>query len=196
MKKCKNCGMIQSNDNTVCLDCNSPLVSFLSEDENKQAEATLKKQVDNLADKTDEFYVSLRDRILGYTCFGFIVLALVLIGMAYHQYQQLTPQEVSQITINDNTVTFPIAFENPTPRMKQLRDIMDLGWLCILISAMTCPLLLAPRFVWWLRTWKYRFYHGWDTPPSYYDTVSRKIISYITFGLAALAQIYGWILFL
>ena len=67
MKKCKNCGMIQSNDNTVCLDCNSPLVSFLSEDENKQAEVTLKKQVDNLADKTDEFYVSLRDRILGYS---------------------------------------------------------------------------------------------------------------------------------
>ncbi len=196
MKKCKNCGIIQSDDNTICPDCSSPLVSLLSEEENEQAEIALKKRVDDMTERTDEFYVSLRDRIMGYTCLGFIVVALVLIALAYHQYRQLSPEEVSQITINDQTVTFPYEFEVPTPRMNQLKDVMNLGWICILLSAMTCPLFLTPRFVWWVTTWKYRVYHGWETPPSYYDTVSRKIVAGISFALGAGSLIYGWILFL
>jgi hypothetical protein len=187
--------MVQSDDNTVCLDCSSPLGSSMSEGENKVAEASIKDKVNDMAERTDEFYISLRDKIMGYVCIGFIVVALVLIALAYHQYQQLNPNEVSQITINDHTVTLPNGFDVPTPRMYQLKDVMNLGWICILVSAFTCPLLLAPRFVWWLKTWKYRFYHGWETPPSYYDTVSRKIVAGISFVISAIALIYGWILF-
>ena len=196
MKKCKNCGMVQSDDNTVCLDCSSPLGPSMSEGENKVAEASIKDKVNDMAERTDEFYISLRDKIMGYACIGFIVVALVLIALAYHQYQQLNPNEVSQITINDHTVTPPNGFDVPTPRMYQLKDVMNLGWICILVSAFTCPLFLAPRFVWWLKTWKYRFYHGWETPPSYYDTVSRKIVAGISFVISAIALIYGWILLL
>ena len=196
MKKCKNCGMVQSDDNTVCLDCSSPLGPSMSEGENKVAEASIKDKVNDMAERTDEFYISLRDKIMGYVCIGFIVVALVLLALAYHQYQQLNPNEVSQITINDHTVTLPNGFDVPTPRMYQLKDVMNLGWICILVSALTCPLLLAPRFVWWLKTWKYRFYHGWETPPSYYDTVSRKIVAGISFVISAIALIYGWILLL
>lgn len=196
MKKCKNCGMVQSDDNTVCLDCSSPLGLSMSEGENKVAEASIKDKVNDMAERTDEFYISLRDKIMGYVCIGFIVVALVLIALAHHQYQQLNPNEVSQITINDYTVTLPNGFDVPTPRMYQLKNVMNLGWICILVSASTCPLLLAPRFVWWLKTWKYRFYHGWETPPSYYDTVSRKIVAGISFVISAIALIYGWILLL
>lgn len=196
MKKCKNCGMVQSDDNTVCLDCSSPLGPSMSEGANKAAEASIKDKVNDMAERTDEFYISLRDKIMGYACVGFIVVALVLIALAYHQYQQLNSNEVSQITINDHTVTLPNGFDVPTPRMYQLKDVMNLGWICILVSAFTCPLLLAPRFVWWVTTWKYRFYHGWETPPSYYDTVSRKIVAGISFVISAIALIYGWILLL
>ena len=187
--------MIQSDDNTVCLDCSSPLTSLMSEEETNKAEKTLKNTVSDLAEKTEEFYVSLRDKIMGYSCIGLIAIAIVLILLASHHLGKLEPNKITQIG------EFVMPDENyiltlPTERMNELSDAITCGLSAILTSAFSFLMLLLPRIMWLLDTWQYRVFHGWDTTPSYFAILSRKIITYTAYGIGIIALIYGWILFL
>ena len=185
--------MIQSDDNTVCLDCSSPLGSPMEEDENRKAEETLKNQVDDIAEKSDEFYVPLRDKIMGYSCIFFIAIAILLIGLSYTQLGTLEEQRITQF----DGIILPDAFTLtiPTERMNQLSDAMGCGWITILTSFLACMGLMFPRLMWFLETWKYRVHYGWDTPASHFVMRSRKISAYILFGISIISLIYGWILF-
>lgn len=193
MKKCKNCGMIQSDDNTVCLDCSSPLGSSMEEAENKKAEGELKKQVDDLVEGSDEFYVPLRDKVMGYACIFFSVVAIVLILLANHQYNKLEPSRVTQM--GEFILPDEVVITLPTQRMNQLRDAQTCGLITIITAVFSCLMLLLPRFMWLWDTWKYRAFHGWDTPPSRLAMLSRKISAYIAWAISVVSLIYGWILF-
>ena len=193
MKKCKNCGMIQSDDNTVCLDCSSPLGSPMEEAENKKADVAIKKQVDDMVERSDEFYVPLRDKIMGYACIFFSVIAIVLILLANHQYNKLEPDKVTQI--GDFTLPDEVLLTLPTQRMNQLSDAQACGLITIITAVFSCLMLLLPRLMWLLDTWKYRAFHGWDTPPSRLAMLSRKISAYIAWAISTVSLIYGWILF-
>lgn len=193
LKKCKNCGMIQSDDNTVCLDCSSPLGTPMSEAENAEAEIALKKQVDDITEKSDEFYVPLRDKIMGYSCIAFIVIAIVLISLANHQHGKLEPGKVTQV--GSFVLPDEVNLTLPTKRMNELSDAIGCGWITILTSFLACMGLLFPRMMWFLETWKYRVHYGWDTPASHYVMLSRRISAYILFGIGSISLIYGWLLF-
>ena len=193
MKKCKNCGMIQSDDNTVCLDCSSPLGSPMEEAENKKADVAIKKQVDDMVERSDEFYVPLRDKIMGYACIFFSVIAIVLILLANHQYNKLEPDKVTQI--GDFTLPDEVLLTLPTQRMNQLSDAQACGLITIITAVFSCLMLLLPRLMWLLDTWKYRAFHGWDTPPSHLAMLSRRVSAYIAWAISTISLIYGWILF-
>ena len=193
MKKCKNCGMIQSDDNTVCLDCSSPLGSSMEEAENRKAEGELKKQVDDLVERSDEFYVPLRDKVMGYACIFFSVVAIVLILLANHQYNKLEPSRVTQM--GEFILPDEVVITLPTQRMNQLSDAQTCGLITIITAVFSCLMLLLPRFMWLWDTWKYRAFHGWDTPPSRLAMLSRKISAYIAWAISVVSLIYGWILF-
>ena len=193
MKKCKNCGMVQSDDNTVCLDCSSPLGPSMSEGENEAAEAAIKEKVDAMTEHSDEFYVSLRDKVMGYACIFFSVVALVLILLASHQYNKLEPDRITQM--GEFVLPDEVVITLPTKRMNQLGEAMGCGWIAIITAVFSCLMLLLPRFMWLWDTWKYRAFHGWDTPPSHFAMLSRKISAYISWGISMISLIYGWILF-
>ena len=185
--------MIQSDDNTVCLDCSSPLGSPMEEAENKKADVAIKKQVDDMVERSDEFYVPLRDKIMGYACIFFSVIAIVLILLANHQYNKLEPNKVTQI--GDFTLPGEVLLTLPTQRMNQLSDAQACGLITIITAVFSCLMLLLPRLMWLLDTWKYRAFHGWDTPPSRLAMLSRKISAYIAWAISTVSLIYGWILF-
>ena len=185
--------MIQSDDNTVCLDCSSPLGSPMEEAENKKADVAIKKQVDDMVERSDEFYVPLRDKIMGYACICFSVIAIVLILLANHQYNKLEPDKVTQI--GDFTLPDEVLLTLPTQRMNQLSDAQACGLITIITAVFSCLMLLLPRLMWLLDTWKYRAFHGWDTPPSHFAMLSRKISAYIAWAISTVSLIYGWILF-
>ena len=194
MKKCKNCGMIQSDDNTVCLDCSSPLGSSLTETENQMAEDALKSKVHDLAEKTDEFYVPRHAKIMGYSCFLLIVIAVLLIAFAYTELGTLEAQRITEM----NGVTLPDSFDLtiPTERMTQLSDAMACGWIAILTSAISVAFLLFPRLMWLLQTWKFRIFLDWETPASRFIMISRRISAYILYACSVFFLIYGWLLYL
>ena len=193
MKKCKHCGAVQSDDNMICMDCSSPLGSSMSESENKAAESAIKEKVDAMAEHADEFYVSLRDKMMGYACIFFSVVALVLILLASHQYNKLEPDLITQI--GDFTLPNEVQITIPTKRMDQLSDAMICGLIAIIAAVFSSLMLLLPRLMWLWDTWKYRAFHGWDTPPSHLAMLSRKISAYIAWAISIASLIYGWILF-
>ena len=185
--------MIQSDDNTVCLDCSCPLGSSMEEAENKKAEGELKKQVDDLVEGSDEFYVPLRDKVMGYACIFFSVVAIVLILLANHQYNKLEPSRVTQM--GEFILPDEVVITLPTQRMNQLSDAQTCGLITIITAVFSCLMLLLPRFMWLWDTWKYRAFHGWDTPPSRLAMLSRKISAYIAWAISVVSLIYGWIFF-
>ena len=193
MKKCKHCGAVQSDDNMICMDCSSPLGSSMSEQENEAAESAIKEKVDTMAEHSDEFYVSLRDKVMGYACIFFSVVALVLILLASHQYNKLEPSRVTQM--GEFILPDEVVITLPTKRMNQLSDAMGCGWITIITAIFSCLMLLLPRLMWLWDTWKYRAFHGWDTPPSHFAMLSRKISAYIAWAISVVSLIYGWILF-
>ena len=197
MKKCKNCGAIQSDDQTVCLDCSVPLGNSMTDAEENAADAVFEKKLNNMAEQTDDFYVPRHDKIMGYACILLIVASIVLMTLAHQAQRTISETLVSEITINDHTVALPdgVAFSVPSQRETQLNEAKGLGLICILASAFACPMLLIPRIMWFLDTLGYRIFHGWDTPRSYYAKVSRKIGTYIIFGIALIALSYGWLLY-
>ena len=193
MKKCKHCGAVQSDDNMICMDCSSPLGSSMSEQENEAAESAIKEKVDAMAEHADEFYVSLRDKVMGYACIFFSVVALVLILLASHQYNKLEPDRITQM--GEFILPDEVAITLPTKRMNQLSDAMTCGLITIITAVFSCLMLLLPRLMWLWDTWKYRAFHGWDTPPSRLAMLSRKISAYIAWAISVVSLIYGWILF-
>ena len=186
--------MIQSDDNTVCLDCSSPLGTPLAEAENEEAEAAIKNKVNEISEKTDEFYVSLRDKIVGYSCIFLAAIAILLITLANNQYGKLEPGRITQI--GDVVLPEAAQFTLPTERMNQLNDAMGCGLLAILFAVLSALALLLPRMMWLLETWKYRAHYGWDTPALPHIMKVRKIGAYICYGISVFFIIYGWRLFL
>lgn len=64
MKKCKSCGALQKDERTVCIDCGQRLGDPLTERELKALEDGLELQLDEMADRCDEFHVSRFDYVL------------------------------------------------------------------------------------------------------------------------------------
>lgn len=194
MKKCKNCGMVQSDDNTVCLDCSSPLGSPMDKAENQKAEDAFKNKVHDMVEQSDEFYVPLRDKIVGYSCIFLAAIAILLITLANNQYGKLEPGRITQI--GDVVLPENVQFTLPTERMNQLSDAVGCGLLAILFAVLSALALLLPRMMWLLETWKYRAHYGWDTPALPHIMKVRKIGAYICYGISVFFLIYGWRLFL
>ena len=193
MKKCKNCGTVHSDDNMICLDCSCPLGPSMTENENEDAESAIKEKVDEMAERSDEFYVSRRDRMMGYACIFLAVAAILLMILSNLQLGKLEPERVTQI--NDYVLPENAVITLPTKRMKQLDNASACALITIITAVFSCLMLLLPRLMWLWDTWKYRVHYGWDTPPSHLVMLARKISAYMAFGIALISLINGWILF-
>ena len=64
MKKCKSCGALQKDERTVCIDCGQRLGEPLTKRELKALEDGLETQLDEMADRCDDFHVSRFDYVL------------------------------------------------------------------------------------------------------------------------------------
>ena len=65
MKKCKKCGALQSDEKTTCLDCGTLLGRPMTEEEEEAADELLDDRLDDLSERMQDFYVPLRDKIMG-----------------------------------------------------------------------------------------------------------------------------------
>ncbi len=202
MKKCKKCGALQSDDKSVCIDCGAHLGRAMTPLEEEAAEAALDDKLDNMAERAEDFYVPLRDKIMGALCIVGIIAAIVLIvlvGRANDDIRQAIPDNVIVNTSNGFTEILSDGegnYDYPHARVDELSRATLSAVIGIICLVAAFPMLIIPKFMWLLDTLKYRIFYGWDTTPSYFAIVIRKVVTYILFGVGVIAVIGGWYMYL
>lgn len=68
MKKCKKCNTVQNDSRSVCVECGAVLGKPMTEEEEYEVKASLEEKLDDLAEQSDDFYVPIKDRIIGVLC--------------------------------------------------------------------------------------------------------------------------------
>lgn len=203
MKKCRKCGAVQNDDRTTCVDCGALLGRPMTEEEEYLAEAELDDRLDDMAERTRDFYVPLRDKIIGVLCIIGAVAAILLlnfVGVEKAKIKAEVPD--SGMASYSNEVYITITGDGsprrayPTARSRTLDKAGDYALIALISFIAAVPMLLIPQLMWELDTLKYRVFYNWDTTPSYFALVMRKALTY---GLSVIGMgsiLYGYYLYL
>lgn len=201
MKKCRKCGALQSDDRTQCVDCGTLLGAPMTDAEESRAEAALDDKLDQMAERTADFHVPLRDKILGVLAILGIIAAIVLlclVGAEKKEIRDAVPANVQrQIFHNGSFVTTitspkPSSVSYSSARMDALDKSQAAALAALIAFAAAAPMLLVPGLMWNLDTLKYRLFYNWDTTPSYFALCLRRAATYILFAAGVIAILYGF----
>ncbi|MBQ9717817.1 MAG: hypothetical protein IJV76_07470 [Clostridia bacterium] len=194
MKKCKKCGAVQSDERSVCIDCGTLLGRPMSEAEEAQAEAALDDRLDGMAERAQDFYVSVPEKVMGILCILGVIAAVVMLGLVSAEkpkLEELVPDHI-QIFRHEGGTTIlrgfdPVTGENYEEdippyyysRRNELENIAKTALLSGILCVTAAPLLLFPKFVWWLHTLRYRLWYDWEPSPTWFALMFPKIFAYI-----------------
>lgn len=203
MKKCTRCGAVQNDDRTSCIDCGALLGRSMTREEENLVEAELDDRLEGLAERTEDFYVPLREKILGVLCIIGAVAAILLLNFVGIEKKEIKGSIPDGVMISQGggfTVIMSADgasdFVYPTRRSHTLDDAGDLAVVSLVAFIGAVPMLLIPQLMWKLDTLKYRVFYNWDTTPSYFALVMRKALTY---GLSVIGMgsiLYGYYLYL
>ncbi len=215
MKKCKKCGAIQSDDRTNCLDCGAILGKPLSEEEADAVEDQLDDKLDGMAERAQDFYVSVPDKIMGILCIVIAVASLVMLNLvsvskANIEKQNPNPDRHITATYANGQLVNSVGFDMSTgeffdPSAEDLKTLnlrsglenAASGALIALVSAIAAfPSLLFPRFVWYIDTLKYRLWFDADPTPSFFYIAMMKFWRYVFFGISVIGIAYSYFVYL
>ena len=201
MKKCIKCGAIQNDSRHHCIDCGEKLGKPLSEAEAVEIEQKLDKTLDDMSDRTEKFYVPLRDKIMGaISAIGIIaaIILLILVGRANNQIEASIPDGV----IVDRGAGFTtiisdgeVDYQYPSAYKERIDSAGASALISLFCFAMAIPMLTIPKVMWFLTTLRYRIFFNWDTTPSDFALFIHKAISYILFASGVIGVLYGYWLF-
>jgi len=202
MKKCHNCGAVQGDDRTTCIDCDSALGRPISKAEEKRIDESIDDKLDSMAERTEDFYVPIYDKIMGVLCIIGIIAAIILINLCGIEEQQIEndiPEGVSVVQSsgsiiimsdgNSSEYVFPSARSHTLDQAQMYAVLSIVG----LIGAV--PMLFFPKIMWLIHTLKYRLLYNWDTTPSYFALVIRKAATYILFAIGGGSVIFAYSLY-
>ena len=209
MKKCKKCGAVQNDDRTTCVDCGTLLGRPMTEEEEEMAEAALDDKLYAMSERTEDFYVPVRDKIMGVLCIVGVIAAILLLNFAGVEKAKLKNDVPSDVMVTyengafvtaygtgtDGAVLSP-AFRFPSSRYRTLEEAQAYALISLISFIAAGPMLFFPRFMWFLDTLKYRIFYNWDTTPSYFAIVCRKIATYFLFVLGVGTILYAYWLYL
>ena len=198
MKKCRKCGAVQSDDRTQCVDCGTLLGTPMTDAEEAHAEAALDDKLDQMADRTEDFHVSLRDKIFGALAILCIIAAVVLLNLAGVEKNKIPePLSPEQIILNGNISSTEITASRRHAALRRTLDQSRTAALCtILVCTVAALLLLKPRLMWNLDTLKYRLFYNWDTQPTWFAVILRRAFAYIFLIGGVITVVYGYYLYL
>ena len=81
MKICGKCGAHQSDDRSTCLDCGAILGRPLSESEERELNEDISDTLTGMSERTEDFYVSPLDRVLGIAAIVLAVAMVILLNV-------------------------------------------------------------------------------------------------------------------
>lgn len=195
MKICEKCGAHQSDDRSTCLDCGAVLGKPLTESEERAVEEDISDTLQGMSERTEDFYVSPLDRVLGILCIVLAVAMVILINVYSVQKNALEADLPSgtvisgDIIITTDPVTGSVGMSNVHPNrlsIEQLDRAMInclIGLVCLGFSALE---FLIPKVMWFFDTLRYRlWFHGEPSPSDFY-LITAKIFKYVIFFVGVL----------
>lgn len=198
MKKCKNCGALQNDDNSTCIDCGAVLGKALSEAEAAEINESLDNKLDGMSERTEDFYVSLRDKIMGVLSVIGIIAAIVLLVLVGRENDRINA-EIPDGVIVDRGSGFTtilsdgeVDYTYPSALKRKLDNVGMSALISLVCLIAAFPMLIVPKFMWFIDTLRYRMFYNWDTTPSYFALVVRKAFTYIFFAVGIIGVIYGY----
>ena len=99
MKKCKKCGTVQSNDRNICIECDSILGKPMTKNEEEISDAALDEKLNDMTERTDDFYVPLRDKIMGVLCILGIIESIILISLTVGERSEIKNEIPENVTV-------------------------------------------------------------------------------------------------
>lgn len=202
MKKCKKCGAVQGDSRSTCIDCGSILDSAVGEGEKADIEADFEDTLDDMANRTEDFYVSRVERIFGIICIVVAVAGLVILNFANVRKAEIENELREYSVVLSNGVVFDSVWDLANDEAYELynvRSLMDKVATLGLIGFFSCVgaalLFLTPRFVWNVGSLKYRLRFDSEPTPSYFSIISRKIEMYVFFASGVMCVIFGYLIY-
>ncbi|MBQ7921825.1 MAG: hypothetical protein IJ325_04500 [Clostridia bacterium] len=198
MKKCKKCGALQNDDNSTCIDCEAVLGKALDEAEAAEINERLDDTLEGMGERKEDFYVPLRDKIMGVlSAVGIIavIILLVLVGRENDRIDADIPDGVivdrgsGFITILSDS---EVDYSYPSALKRKLDNVGMNALISLICLIVALPMLIVPKFMWFIDTLRYRMFYNWDTTPSYFALVVRKAVTYIFFAVGIMGVIYGY----
>lgn len=198
MKKCKNCGALQNDDNNTCIDCGTVLGKPLTEKETAEINENLDDKLEGMSERTEDFYVPLRDKIMGVLSAVGIIAAIILLVLVGRENDRITADIPAGVIVDRGSGFTTILSDGevdytyPSALKRKLDNVGMSALISLVCFVVALPMLIVPKFMWFLDTLRYRMFYNWDTTPSYFALVVRKAITYIFFAVGIMGVIYGY----
>lgn len=198
MKQCKKCGALQNDDNNTCIDCGAVLGKALDEAKAAEINDRLGDMLDGMSARTEDFYVPLRDKIMGVlSAVGIIaaIVLLILVGIENDRIYAEIPDGVSVDRGSGFTTILSdgeVDYRYPSALKRTLGHAGMSAFVSLICFIGALPMLTVPRFMWFIDTLRYRMFYNWDTTPSYFALVVRKTVAYLLFSGGVVGIIYGY----
>ena len=198
MKKCKKCGALQNDDNNTCIDCGAVLGKPLSEKEVAEIDERLDDALEGMSERTEDFYVPLRDKIMGVLAAVGIIAAVILLVLVGRENDRIDAEIPAGVIVDRGSGFTTILSDGevdytyPSALKRRLDNVGMSALISLFCFAVALPMLTVPKFMWFIDTLRYRIFYNWDTTPSYFALFVRKAITYLFFVGGIIGILYGY----
>ena len=198
MKKCKKCGALQNDDNNTCIDCGAVLGKPLSEKEAAEIDERLDDVLEGMSERTEDFYVPLHDKIMGVLSAIGIIAAIILLVLVGRENDRIDAEIPAGVIVDRGSGFTTILSDGevdymyPSALKRRLDNVGMSAFISLFCFAVALPMLIVPKFMWFIDTLRYRMFYNWDTTPSYYALVVRKAVTYLLFAVGMIGILHGY----
>ena len=201
MKKCKYCGVPQSDERHTCVDCGRPLPKPLSTEEAEAIEDALDDRLDAMSEYRDVFEVSCTDRILGILGIVGLIASCLLFAVSQTEINRMNRelQEALMAAAMAGEPLFEITRSTeplPPTRSDYLDSTVKGSVVAIAFFLESCTLLLFPKFIWFISTIRDRLWYADEPTPSAFAESMMKFSKYGGFVIGCIALAFAaWMYF-
>lgn len=199
MKVCKKCGAVQNDDRSVCIDCGSVLGKSVSDEEEHNYNENLSEYIDDKSERTEDFYVSRLDKIIGILC---IIIGLTCIFVMNNagvrlkeiesDIQAYAVDDISSVIITANGVTTVLKPDSVSDDKKMLEYAYTSAGISLLFAVMSCLEFLCPKLIWKIESLKYTlWYRNFDDAPSDFAMIMHKFSKKAGFVIVIISFTYA-----
>ena len=201
MKKCRYCGVPQSDERHTCVDCGKPLPKPLSTEEAEAIEDALDDRLDAMSEYRDVFEVSCTDRILGILGIVGLIASCLLFAVSQTEINRMNRelQEALMAAAMAGEPLFEIT-RSTEPLLPTRSDYLDStvkgSAVAIAFFLESCTLLLFPKFIWFISTIRDRLWYADEPTPSAFAESMMKFSKYGGFVIGCIALAFAaWMYF-